>query len=89
MHTSYVSHPDLSPTLHQLTDFPAKTRHFNIAAEIGTKYHTVGTTLLKDESGVIIPAIVSKHEGNIEFINLDVLNQWVLGNGVKCSWQKF
>ena len=69
-----------------MTDFPGKTRHFNIASEIGTKYRIVGTALLNDESGVIIPAIVSKHKGNVEFINLEVLNQWVQGQGVKCSW---
>ena len=70
-----------------MTDFPGKTRHFNIASEIGTKYRIVGTALLNDESGVIIPAIVSKHKGNVEFINLDVLNQWVQGQGVKCLWR--
>ena len=56
--------------------------------EIGTQYHAVGTALLNDESGVIIPAIVSEHNGNVEFINMDILRRWVQGQGVTCSWRR-
>ena len=83
-----LSHADHSPTLPQLTDFPGKTRHFNIAVEIGTKYHAVGTALLNDESGVIIPVIVSQQKDNAVFINKDILRRWVQGQGVTCSWRR-
>lgn len=40
----------------EITDFPGKTQHFNIAAEIGMKLNVIGTALLIDERGIIVPA---------------------------------
>ena len=73
---------DRTPILPELTDFPGKTRHFNIAAEIGMQYYMVGITLLNDERGAIVPAIVSEHRGNAEQINMDILSRWVQGKGI-------
>ena len=63
----------------ELTDFPGKIQHFNIAAEIGMKYYAIGTALLNDE---VVPAIVSEHRGNAEQINMDILSRWVQGKGI-------
>ena len=66
----------------ELTDFPGKTRYFNIATEIGIQYYMVGTALLNDERGAIVPTIVSEHRGNAEQINMDILSRWVQGKGI-------
>ena len=66
----------------ELTDFPSKTRHFNIATEIGAKFHAVGTGLLNDERGTVVPAIVLENRGNAEQINMDILRRWVQGKGI-------
>ena len=72
---------DHKPTMHELTDFPGKARHFNIAVEIGMRYHVVGTDLLNGESD-IVSTIESKHECNAEQINMDILSCWVQGEGI-------
>ena len=66
----------------ELTDFPGKTRHFNIAVRIRIKYLSFGTGLLNDESGDIVPSIVLEHRGNAEQINMDILSRWVQGKGI-------
>ena len=66
----------------QLTDFPAKTGHINIATMIGVKFYVVGTALLNDESGSVIPAIVSEHGKNAEQTNMDILSRWIQGQGI-------
>ena len=66
----------------ELTDFPGKTQHFNVAERIGRKYLSVGTGLLNDERGEVVPAIVSEHGGNAEHINMDILSRWVQGKGI-------
>ena len=75
-------HVDRRPTMPELTDFPGKTGQFNIATEIGIQYYMVGTALLNDKRGTIVPAIVSEHRGNAEQINMDILSHWVQGKGI-------
>ena len=65
-----------------LTNFPGKTGYINVATEIGMQYCMVGNTLLNDERGAIVPAIVSEHRGNAEQINMDILSRWVQGKGI-------
>ena len=66
----------------ELTNFPGKTRKFNIAVEIGIKYHVIGFALLNDERGTIVPAIEREHGVKAELINLDILRRWVQGEGI-------
>ena len=87
MHTYWIAiafcyYTDRRPTMPDLTVFPGKSRHFNIATEIGMQYYIVGTALLNDERGAIVPAIVSEHRGNAEQINMDILSCWILGKGI-------
>ena len=65
-----------------LTNFPGKTGYINVATEIGMQYLLVGTGLLNDERGAIVPAIESEHRGNAEQINMDILSRWVQGKGI-------
>ena len=82
MTVSQHVHVDFQPTLRELFDFPGKTRHFNIAARIGIHYQVVGTGLLKDDRGEVIPAIMSEHGKKAEQINIDILSHWVQGKGI-------
>ena len=42
----------------------------------------VGTTLLDDMDGTIIPAIARKYGNDAEFINMDILRRWLQGKGI-------
>ena len=87
MYGSFV-HAGRRPTMVQLTDFPGKTRNFNIAKRIGKNYLFVGTGLLNDEMGEDVPAIVLEHRGNAEQINMEILSRWVQGQGIAdCTWR--
>jgi len=89
------THYDLvkCPTLPQLLKFPCKTRSVNITsvnvtAEIGAKYRTFGILLLDDQTGAKITAIEQKHLNDAEQINIDILQEWLQGNGKKpVTWQ--
>ena len=51
-------------------------------------YSMVGTALLKDTSGVKIPAIVAKNMMNPTAINLEILQQWTQTTASKeCTWR--
>ena len=58
----------------------------NVAVEISMNYSIVGTALLKDDRGVIIPAIMGQYMGNPVMINLEILRRWVQGQGIDRSW---
>ena len=51
------------------------------------RYHTVGTTLLDDQQGCIVPSIAATTSllGQPELITTEVLRRWVQGE--RCSWQ--
>ena len=48
----------------------------------------VGTTLLDDKDGTIIPAIAQQYANNTEFINMEILRRWLQGKGIPdCTWR--
>ena len=63
----------------ELVSFQGKKNTFNIAEEIGMQYYVVGTALLKDRSGAIVPAIIGKCLGDPLKINMEILRRWVQG----------
>ena len=73
---------DEKPTLPQLTALQGKTRHINIVEGIGVEWMMVGTTLLDDNDGTIIPAIAEQYGNNAELINMEILERWVQGKGM-------
>ena len=84
-----LPHPPDPPELTQLLNFPGKMLSINVAREIGVKYQVVGTALLHDRTGVIIPAIVETCQGNVERITIEILRRWIQGDGVEDrSWRK-
>ena len=42
----------------------------------------VGTALLDDKDGTIIPAIAEQYGNNAQRINMDILGRWVRGEGM-------
>ena len=79
----YAGKPDLT----NLTCFHGRSRVFNVAAEIGMQYFLVGTALLNDRSGAVVPQIAAELLGNAERINMEILRRWIQGSGVEdCSW---
>lgn len=75
--------PAAKPGLTDLISFHGQRRIINISAEIGMQYHVVGTILLNDSTGVILPQIVAEYMNNTEAINLEVLRRWIQGRGMK------
>ena len=49
---------------------------------IGVKSMMVGTALLEDRDGTIIPAIAQQYVNNSERINMEILRRWIQGKGI-------
>ena len=47
------------------------------------QYFLVGTALLNDRSGAIVPQIAAEFLGNAERINMEILRRWVQDSGVE------
>ena len=71
----------------QLFSLQFKTKHINVAEEIGVQCRVVGTILLNDENGAIMPAIAQQFGNNVQNINMEVLSRWLQGKGIDCTWQ--
>ena len=54
----------------------------NIVEGIGVKWMMVGTALLEDRDGTIIPAIAQQYVNNSERINMEILRCWIQGKGI-------
>lgn len=82
------SSTDQKPTMPQLIAFQGKSKHIDIAQEIGDQWQKVGISLLNDENGTIMPAIAQQYNNNIQCINVEVLTRWVRGQGIPdTTWQ--
>ena len=66
----------------ELTALQSKIQHINIVEGIGVKWMMVGTTLLDDKDGTIIPAIAQQYGNNAELINMEILRCWIQGKGI-------
>ena len=53
----------------------------NIVEQIGTYYRKLGPLLLKDDTGAITEAIISKHQRDADAINQEFLTKWLQGKG--------
>lgn len=85
--TGQISFTDQRPTIPELIEFPGKKECINIAEEIGVDWRMVGSSLLDDKYGKIMPAIAEKYRNNASDINMDVLSQWIQGKGIAdCTW---
>ena len=69
------------PSLPNLLKFPNKRGNINIAEQIGTKYKTFGTFLLKDDNGTIVSGIERAKMYIADEINQAILEKWIGGRG--------
>ena len=66
----------------------AHGQHIDIVKGIGMACTRVGTLLLDDKDGTIVPAIAHQHGNNAELINMDILGRWIRGEGLRdCTWR--
>ena len=66
----------------EMTALQGRTRDINIVEGIGADWDKVGTALLDDKDGTIIPAIAREHGNNAERINTEILRRWIQGKGI-------
>ena len=72
----------------ELMSFQGKTECINIPQEIGLQWRVVGTILLDDKTGNIIPAIARENRDNAFDINYEILARWLQGQGIAdTSWR--
>lgn len=57
----------------ELLYLQGKSRSIKIARDIGTDWYEVGTALLNDTTGAIMPEIKETFQGNIRNINTEIL----------------
>ena len=72
----------------ELTALQGKTECINIPQKISTNWRVVGTLLLDDKAGTIVPAIAREYRDNATEINSEILARWVQGRGIAdTSWR--
>ena len=75
------------PTLPQLTRFSIGDKNINIIEMIGIHYFNFGISLLQDDTGAKINAIVEHCHEDATEINRQVLYKWLEGGGKQpVSW---
>ena len=70
-----------TPNLVELITFPGRSKEINIPEQIGTKYTSFGILLLNDSNAARVKAIETKYHEDAQEINLEILRQWIEGNG--------
>ena len=73
---------DQKPTMPEMTALQGRTRDINIVEGIGAGWDKVGTALLDDKYGTIIPAIAQDCVYKSERINTEILRRWIQGEGI-------
>ena len=66
----------------EMTALQGRTRDINIVEGIGAEWDKVGTALLDDKDGTIIPAIARDCGYKSECINMEILRRWIQGKGI-------
>lgn len=71
----------------ELIALQGKRESINIAQKISVHWQMVGTALLDDKDGTIVPAIAQTLSNNVDAINMNILTRWVQGKGIAdCTW---
>ena len=75
------------PTLIDCVRFQGWEKRINIPQEIGLKYYYFGLLLLEDATGGRIRSIAYKTREDVEHINIEILKEWISGNGRPVTWR--
>ena len=65
----------------ELLKFSGLHRTFSIPREIGSRGILFGTFLLEDETGASVMSMETKHGGDAEKLNFEILQEWLTGRG--------
>ena len=78
--------PSATPNLGHLMSI--YVGQLNIVQSIGTSYPTLGIPLLEDHNGVLVDALRSEHQHNVEAITRAIFQRWITGTGRKpTTWR--
>lgn len=66
----------------ELIGLQGKTERINIAQDIGIHWYMVGTALLDDKRGTIMPALAQQFGNDAQRISTEVLCRWINGRGI-------
>lgn len=66
----------------ELIGLQSKTESINITQDIGIHWYMVGTALLDDKKGTIMPALAQQYGNDAQRINTEVLSRWINGRGI-------
>ena len=69
------------PTLPQLLRFSIRGKPVSVIELIGTKYYDFGVSLLQDDTGAKMDAIIEQCREDATKINRQVLSRWLRGEG--------
>ncbi|CAI8034468.1 hypothetical protein GBAR_LOCUS19398 [Geodia barretti] len=81
--SSPSSRMDEGPTLPELLSFPTHSagEPINIITKVGVNYEMLGTLLLEDNDGSIIPTIRSQYQLDADSITMEIMRRWLRGKG--------
>ena len=72
----------------ELLKFPVGKGHINIPQRIGTNFTEFGIFLLNDPTGARVEAIEKELRGEAKKINVQILREWLKGDGLQpVTWQ--
>ena len=72
----------------ELLKFSGQHRTFNIPREIGIKGIRFGIFLLEDQTGASVLSMETKHRGDAEGLNIEILQEWLTGRGKQpVTWE--
>jgi hypothetical protein len=57
-----------------------------IHQRVGDRYQLFGVLLLNDKDGTKVASLDHQHKGKCEGIVMDILREWIQGNGVPSTW---
>ena len=87
---SPADHEAAQPTVIECIRFQRKEKIINNLQEIGTSYEDFGLLLPDDHNGRRIHSIAHQHKDDAQYINKEVLKQWIVGRGKPpVTWKKF
>ena len=65
----------------ELLKFSGQHRTVNIPQEIGPGWMRFGILLLEDGTGASVISMNTKHSGDTEGLNIEILQEWLTGRG--------
>ena len=62
-------------------EFPTASGNIDVTTKVGMKYEKLGTLLLGDTDGAVVPTIIFECQQKADKIMLEILRRWLSGKG--------